>query len=304
MNKYTIGLEIGGTNIRICLRQTAGVTEYFEKVPRKDILTGIDSVDSLSTFIRGYMDKHMNGSKPENVVLGFPATIDSTRRRVVQAPNIPGMDGFSAEKLEAQLGVPVFFEKDVNLLLYCDMADLKLPSQGITAGVYIGTGIGNAIFLHGVPLAGHNGAAGELGHIPRPGSQKHCGCGNIGCAECFGSGLRLEEIWKENFSCTPMGELFIQHGSHPILLHFIDDAACTVAAEVNILDPDWLILGGGVVNMKGFPFHLFEERILFHTRKPYPAGNLRILRSMDAVENGVRGALQLGWIKMMERGIG
>lgn len=302
MSSYTIGLDIGGTHIRIGLRESAGMTEHFEKTARDLILNGRDSVDSLARFIMEYVWKYKGGNMPENIVFGFPATLDAARRTVLQAPNIPGIDNLSADALEKKLGIKVYFEKDVNLLLLCDMEDLGLPDEGITAGIYIGTGIGNAIFLNGVPLVGKNGAAGELGHIPRGENSKRCGCGNFGCAECFGSGLRLQEIRRESFPDTPLNELFVRHWEDPILQRFLDESACTVAAEVNILDPDWLVLGGGVLNMDGFPFAAFQEKILLHTRKPYPAANLRILRSKDGVENGVRGALQLGWLKLSERG--
>lgn len=297
MGKYSVGLDIGGTNIRIGLQPKGGSVECFEKIPRGQVLTGTHSADALAGFISRYIERHRGGESPFNIVLGFPATLDVQRRTVIQAPNIPGIDGLSAEELQEKLQIPVYFEKDVNLLLYCDLKDLQIPAEGVAVGIYIGTGIGNAIFMNGIPLPGKNGAAGELGHIPRAGGTKRCGCGNLGCAECYGSGMRLEEIRQEKFPDTPIGELFCRHPDDPAITEFLDNIACTVAAEVNILDPHWLVLGGGVVNMEGFPFDKLVQRVRVHVRKPFPADNLQILSSKDAVENGVRGALQLGWAK-------
>ena len=112
-------------------------------------------------------------------MIGFPATLDRNRHRVLQAPNVPGIDGLSAADLGRLAHVPVYFERDVNLLFSCDMLDLGIPSQGLSVGIYIGTGIGNAIFYNGRPLSGKNGVSGELGHIPRSGSGEICGCGNL-----------------------------------------------------------------------------------------------------------------------------
>lgn len=269
--------------------------------PKPRCSRGENPVERLGEFIREYCRRNRGGALPALVVMGFPATLDATRRRVLQAPNIPGLDGLSAKALEEELGVAVVFEKDVNLLFYCDMEDLRIPGRGLAVGVYVGTGIGNALFYDGKPLTGKNGVSGELGHIPRSGSRQVCGCGNKGCAECYGSGRRLIEIREGFFPETSISRLFAEQWPAPALEEFVEEIACTVAAEVNILDPDYLVLGGGVLNMDGFPIFNLSERILAHTRKPYPAESLEILHSPDGVENGVRGALALGW-RITEQG--
>lgn len=295
MAKYVVGMDIGGTNIRIAIQQEGGAVEYFRKIPRESVLTGRDTAKRLGGFILEYCRTHIGEHLPQAIVIGFPATLDAPRRRILQAPNIPGLDGFSAEELEKMVGIPVYFERDVNLLFYCDMEDLHLLPRGISVGVYVGTGIGNAIFYEGRPLPGKNGVSGELGHIPKSGALQKCGCGNIGCSECFGSGLRLVAIRQDHFPDTPLDRLFTEKGNELVIREFVEEIACTVAAEVNILDPEQLVLGGGVLNMPDFPMEELERRILAHTRWPFPAKNLVILRSQDTVENGVRGALALGW---------
>lgn len=254
MEKYVVGMDIGGTNIRIAMQREGGVAEHFQKIPRDSVLTGRDNAQQLSNFILEYCRTYGEGQLPQVVVMGFPATLDAPRRRILQAPNIPGLDGFSVGDLENALGVPVYFERDVNLLFYCDMEDLGLSSRGISVGVYIGTGIGNAIFYEGRPLPGKNGVSGELGHIPKSGSIQRCGCGNIGCAECFGSGLRLVNIQRDLFPGTPLENLFAEKGGELVIHEFIEEIACTVAAEVNILDPEQLVLGGGCCICVGSPW--------------------------------------------------
>lgn len=301
MEKIVLGLDIGGTNIRIAMQQENQDTVNFCKTERKSVLSADRPLDSLASFIEEYINKYCNGNRPQAVVIGFPAAMDATRRVILQAPNIPGIDGLHAANcLEEKLKCAVYLEKDVNLLFYSDMQDLQIPEKGIAIGVYVGTGIGNAIFLNGEPLYGKNGVSGELGHIAKTGSKKRCGCGNFGCSECYGSGWRLVEIRDQFFPETPINQIFTKHAYTPELVKFVDSIAATIATEITILDPDYIVLGGGVLNTPGFPMDALKRAIYRHTRKPFPADSLCIYQSQDIAENGVRGAIMLGWKKLSQ----
>ena len=80
----------------------------------------------------------------------------------------------------------------------------------------------------------------------------------------------------------------------------IEAMAAAVASEVNILDPDYVILGGGLLQMADFPLKQLEEGIHRHTRKPYPEANLRLLYSDAKQENGIIGAGIYAWRKWEE----
>ena len=95
------------------------------------------------------------------VSLGFPSTIDRTRRHVLSTPNIPGLNDISvADFLEEKLQIPVFLERDVNLLLLHDLDRFGLLGEKTVIGIYFGTGIGNGIYINGRLLYGRNGVAG------------------------------------------------------------------------------------------------------------------------------------------------
>ena len=195
--------------------------------------------------------------------------------------------------LEQHLLVPVFLERDVNLIYEHDRMQLKLSPEGIGIGIYFGTGIGNAIFIDGQPLVGRDGCAGEIGHIPVIGREDICGCGNSGCTECYASGTRLIAIQKAHFPDTPIIDIFTRHRDAAIISDFIDAMACVVAAEVNILNPEHVVLGGGLISMAGFPRALLEERIRIHLRKPFPAGSIQIFYASETQKGGVLGALSI-----------
>ena len=175
-----------------------------------------------------------------------------------------------AEILEKALNLPVFLEKDVNLLLTYDLQSLALPEGRPDYRHLFRTGIGNAISWNGQLLVGKNGVAGELGHIPQLGSGDICGCGNVGCMEPIGGGRRLSQLCKSVFRNIDVAELWPAMPIPPEVLAQVDAMAATVATEVNILDPDYVIIGGGLPQMKGFPMETFLHRIRVHTRKPMP----------------------------------
>ena len=291
-----IGLDIGGTNIRIGSRARDQDLLFFEKAARSDVLNSADAGLCMARFIQDYIQRNHLEGKVIAVAAGFPSTLSADRRTILQTPNITNMDFVPmADILEQELGLKVFLERDVNLIFEWDSSSRNLKMDGPCIGIYFGTGIGNAIFIDGKPLAGHDGCAGEIGHIPVAGRNDPCGCGNLGCTECYASGHRLATIRNMNFPQTPLPDLFAMHRDSGILIDFVEEMACVIATEVNILNPAFVILGGGVLAMWDFPVRLLEERIHRHCRKPFPDQNLQIHYSTESLQAGVLGALSLAW---------
>ena len=291
-NECVIGIDIGGTNIRIGRTDENDQLVDFERVSSKETFKDGNISESLTEVLKNYLDKYCKNVQVKQSAIGIPATLSSDRKQILQVPNIKGMDGlFLGKELEENLGIPVVLEKDVNMLYYWDKYDKKLSDEGVGIGVYIGTGVGNAIFINGKPLAGKDGVAGELGHIPMIGGTSQCGCGNLGCSECYASGWKLVELKEEYYPDVDMNDLFVKKSNDTVLKNFVDNIACVACAEINILNPDSIIFGGGVINMKGFPKDYLEERLYVHARKPYPAESLEIQYSEDKVDNGVKGAI-------------
>ena len=291
-NECVIGIDIGGTNIRIGRTDENDQLVDFERVSSKETFKDRKISESLTEVLKNYLDKYCQNVQVKQIAIGIPATLSSDRKQILQVPNIKGMDGlFLGKELEENLGIPVVLEKDVNMLYYWDKYDKKLSDEGVGIGVYIGTGVGNAIFINGKPLAGKDGVAGELGHIPMIGGTSQCGCGNLGCSECYASGWKLVELKEEYYPDVDMNDLFVKKSNDTVLKNFVDNIACVACAEINILNPDSIIFGGGVINMKGFPKDYLEERLYVHARKPYPAESLEIQYSEDKVDNGVKGAI-------------
>lgn len=139
-------------------------------------------------------------------------------------------------------------------------------------------------------IVGAHGTAGEIGHIPVAHSEAVCGCGNIGCSEAVAGGKALAKLQREKYPDTSIGDMFACHSEDAELRDFVDMMAIVVATEVNILDPDYMILGGGVFAMKGFPMDYLTERIEARVRKPLPLEELNLIYAEDEPDKSVVGA--------------
>lgn len=282
-----IGIDIGGTNFRIGAVDDNGTLLKFDKVPVKTILHSGDVLADLAETIRSFSEN----MEIEAAAIGFPATLNADRSAVIQAPNIPFMENLPVcEILSEKLGIPVYAERDVTYALCYDMAKYHVDEAGITCGIYYGTGIGNAIAINGIPLVGRHGTAGELGHIPVAGSEEPCGCGNKGCLEAAAGGKALAKLQREQFPETEIKDLFLRHADDPKLAEFLNLMSLAAATEINILDPDHVLIGGGVFNMNGFPMETFREKIMEKVRKPLPYNDLDLIFTEDEREKCVIGA--------------
>ena len=282
-----IGIDIGGTNFRIGAVNEKNELVKFEKVPVGTVFYSGDILKDLADKIKAFGEGLPYGA----VSIGFPATLNADRNRVVQAPNIPFMENLPVcSVLREELGVPVFAERDVTHALCYDLNKYEIPDNGMTCGIYFGTGIGNAISINGLPLIGAHGTAGEIGHIPVAHSKEECGCGNIGCSEAVAGGKALARLQREKYPETSISDMFAYHSEDAALRDFVDMMAIVVATEVNILDPDCMILGGGVFKMKGFPVEYFTERIEARVRKPLPLEELNLIYAEDEPDKSVVGA--------------
>jgi len=297
---YAIGIDIGGTNFRIGLVDTDGNLSGYEK-HSVSTLAGEHAVLRLCSAVSDYISRHGVGRKIAAVCAGFPAILDKKRETVLNAPNVDGFNGVAVRRiLEEHLLLPAFIEKDVNLLLINDLKQLHIDSGDIVA-CYIGTGIGNAIMVDGHLLSGHNGVAGELGHIPFGDSEQLCGCGNRGCTEPLSGGRYLTHLSDTLFPHTPVSRLFAEYGDHPELCRYLERLGRVIAAEINILDPEVLLLGGGVIDMEAFPHECLVSAVLAHTRRPLPHDHLKIhFSNTSDGTGGVAGAGIFAWRKLKQ----
>ncbi len=289
--EYVLGMDIGGTHFRMGLVDRSFQTEKVQVYASSDIYQTGNTVENFAVCIRDYLAQYAKEKKVKAIAAGCPSVVDAGRRRLFSSTNFPGLEGIDlVSELEERLAYPVFIEHDAYYLLAYDIWKSGVDKKGTIVGCYFGTGLGNAMYINGQPYIGKNGTACELGHLPLPLNDTMCSCGNRGCIEMFSCGKALERIAKEHYPGMFIGDLFSRHREDKILKDFVEYMSVAIAAEANILDPDYIFVGGGLVQMKDFPKDYLVERVLDHTRKPYPAENLDIRFAKAGSENGIIGA--------------
>lgn len=284
-----IGLDIGGTNLRIGLVRE-GVLERGKVFSTHEELADGDEILRIAALIEEFRGQ----DEVDAVSIGFPSSIKSDGKTVLNVPNIIKADGSHAfsgknvvDPLERLLGKKVFAGKDTNNLLYCDAKTSN--AGGILVGCYIGTGFGAAAMIDGRLILGKHGAALEAGHIPFYRGTRRCNCGKTGCAECYASGRAAQEMLKEHFPGRTFAQVFKDHADEAPVAELIEALAVTVATLVNLFDPDILFLGGGVLSAE-FPKERLSAAVRRNTLAPYPREDLTISYSANDEFAGVTGA--------------
>ena len=284
-----IGLDIGGTNLRIGLVQD-GVLERGATFSSQESFTDGDEIQLLGALIQDFRGMDDAGA----VSIGFPSPIGADGKTVLNLPNIIKKDGshaFSgknvADPLAELLGTRVLVNKDANHLLRYDA--FTAGAAGTLVGCYIGTGFGSAVMIGGQFVKGKHGSAMEAGHIPFFRSSLQCNCGKTGCAECYASGRAAKQMLDTHYPGMGFAEVFRDHADEEPVATLIEAIAVTVATLANLFDPHMLFLGGGVISPV-FPKGRLTEAILRHTLAPYPRDGLDIRFSQHDAFAGVIGA--------------
>jgi allose kinase len=293
-----LGMDIGGTNVRSGFIDPGNGLHHFEERKTAEFFKD-DSINNLLDYIALLLEGHTE--RPAGISIGVPSTVDKKNRIVYSTPNIKGLNNIDlASCIEERFNIPAFVSRDVCLLLLYDIDSNRLAKVGFILGFYIGTGIGNAISYNGDILTGRNGVAGELGHIPVLGKTDSCGCGSKGCIELYASGKYAAQLRDEYFPGENMADFFIKHGDLPMVETLVDNIGAAIATEITILDPEVVVLGGGVILQNGFPRQKLEAAIKAYARKPFPSENIRFIYAKESHESGVIGAGIFGFQKLSE----
>jgi glucokinase len=191
---FTIGVDLGGTNLRIAAyTRAAGLLETIQLPTR--LAAGREAVvDDMCSAITELITRFSPQHHLVGIGIGTPGPLELPAGRLHNPPNLPGWNGFNLRaEMETRLGRPVILESDANLAA---LAECVLGA-GLTMGIdslcmlTLGTGVGNGIILNGKVWDGATGMAGEAGHATIYPDGLACPCGNNGCLEMYASATAL-----------------------------------------------------------------------------------------------------------------
>ena len=268
--EFVIGVDLGGTKILSGIfndsLECIGTAKVSTKPQR-----GVDAViERIERCVRDVVDEaDLSLKQVAAVGVGAPGAVDFGAGTVIFAPNMEGWKDVPLKKeLEKHLGVPVFIENDCNIaVLGVYVSELKSKPRSVV-GIFVGTGIGGGLILNGELFGGCNHTAGEIGHMVVDVNGPKCGCGNKGCFEALASrtaifqqikaGIKdgektlLTEMLGDDLGDLRSGDLrkAIRRGDK-FVDRIIESAAeyigIATANLVNILNPEVVVLGGGVI---------------------------------------------------------
>jgi fructokinase len=293
-----IGVDLGGTKIEAIALADSGEIAARERVPTPSH-SYEGTIDAVVGLVR---DVERVAGAGASVGVGIPGAITPSTGFVKNANSVWLIGRSLGRDLESRLGRPVRIENDANCFAISEAADGAAAGADVVFGVILGTGVGGGIVVGGRVLVGPNLVAGEWGHNPLPWmtNDEHpgppCYCGKHGCIETFLSGPGLVRDFtaaagrtlstREIVAAAQNGD----PGAAAVMQRYHDRLARGLASVIDVLDPDVIVLGGGMSNIprlaeiatERLPAYVFSDSLL-----------TRVVRNMHGDSSGARGAAWL-----------
>jgi fructokinase len=295
--RLRIGIDLGGTKIEAIALSDAGEILVRHRVPTPREYDG--TLDALTAIVAD-VERAAGATGP--VGMGIPGAIVPATG-LVKNGNSVWLNGRPlARDLSARLGREVRVMNDANCFAISEAADGAAAGAGVVFGVILGTGVGGGIVVHGRCLVGPNLIAGEWGHNPLPWPTPdelpgpRCYCGKHGCVETFLSGPGLVRDHAAHGGPTLTSREIVRAAldgdaaAAATLARYHDRLARALATVIDVVDPDVIVLGGGMSNIEGLPEaamarlpqYVFSDTVL-----------TRVVRARHGDSSGVRGAAWL-----------
>jgi glucokinase len=260
-----IGIDVGGTKIAAGLVRDNGELDHRTSV-RTPAVAGRGAIMSAIADVCALLMARCPGDRPVlGVGVGTSGVVDHRRGRVVcGSANLIGWEGTEvAAELAARVHVPVAVDNDGNTFA---LAEHRFGAgRNLTDALYItvGTGVGGALILNDQLVRGSHHTAGEVGHFPVLGADLPCSCGGTGHLEAVASGPAMTANYWRQAGGIPAGDLpeIAQRAesgdllARSVLAHGATALGRALAGMVNILDPQRVVIGGGVATI-GDPYWL------------------------------------------------
>jgi glucokinase len=272
MTRLIIGVDLGGTKMNAAAVDESGklLSHAREKTLPQE---GADAViNRMAGLVKAVAAQA--GGQPEAICVGVPGSVDDGRGVVDKAPNLGWQGVPLAQKLSSFTGgARVFLDNDVRVAVLGEHAYGVGRGTRSMVGVFVGTGIGGGVVVDGQLHLGLRGAAGELGHMCIDPDGPKCPCGNRGCAEAFASRTSMErelqrlvdkgrksvipkilkKEGRERLTSSVVAQA-LEAGDKPMLRVFKraqEAVGVVVANVVNLLDPEVVVIGGGLAERMG-----------------------------------------------------
>jgi fructokinase len=292
-----IGVDLGGTKIEAMVLGFDGI-----ELDRRRAATpkAYDDILRCICQLVGACEEHVG--QTGTVGVGTPGTLSPATGLMKNANTVCLIGKPLDRDLAAALGRPVRLANDANCFALSEATDGAAAGAAVVFGVIVGTGTGGGLVVNGAILNGPNAIAGEWGHNPLPWPQTHelpgpaCYCGKLGCIETFLSGPGMTRDHERATGLSLSAADIATHADSgddaamETLRRYEDRMARALASVINVLDPNVIVLGGGVSNIgrlttevpRLWQRYVFSDSVATH-----------LVRAAHGDSGGVRGAAWL-----------
>jgi fructokinase len=310
MNNHIIriGVDIGGSKIEIIALDSAGSELVRRRVPapQGDYIATLECVAELVRQVQRDL------ALPVTIGIGTPGAVSASTGRIKNS-NSTHLNGRALQDdLEARMGQNVRIANDADCFALSEAVDGAAAGARVVFGVILGTGVGGGVVVNGQLLVGANAITGEWGHNPMPDANAYgrtapaCYCGRAGCVETYlsGPGFARDYLRATGLVLDPpqivSRALAGDAVCEAVLARYEERLARALAVVINILDPEVVVLGGGMSNIdrlyervpKLWCAHVFSDSVV-----------TRLERNRHGDSSGVRGAAWLWNDAAFELGI-
>lgn len=310
-----VGIDLGGTNIGTAAVRNGEVLAYHKSntQARKGADVVINRIEKTVHKVAEKLD--LNPADFEALCIGAPGAVELETGIVNDAPNLDWINVPLGSTLEKNLGLPVFVDNDVNVGVLGEFVHGAGKGSQHMVGIFVGTGIGGGVIVDGKMHYGGRGSAGEIGHMVVVPNGRVCGCGRQGCVEAYASKTAIAGIIREHLSHgrdSYLKKALTKKKPKPLSSNMIEDAlkvndpvtqevigeaqtylGLLTANLVNVLDPDVIVFGGGLVEQLGEPFlEPIRETARSHYLQQMNTEKVRIVPSTLGDHAGTIGAAE------------
>lgn len=293
-----LGIDLGGTKTEILALGSDGREQIRKRIP-----TPVHSYDEIVAAIAGLvqMAEARLGARG-SVGVAIPGTI-SARNGLVKNANSSVLNGHPFDRdLETALKRPIRVANDANCFTLSEATDGAAAGRNVVFGVIAGTGVGGGVCAGGRLVEGTHRIAGEWGHNPLPAPRRDempgppCYCGRRGCIETWISGPALARDFEtRDGHSLPAAEIHRRamagdRSAVEVVEDFFDRFARAIGSVINILDPDAVVLGGGLSNLPGLAGEIARRS---ETYSFMPETPTQVVKNKFGDSSGVRGAAWL-----------
>lgn len=314
-NDIYLGVDLGGTNIGTAAVMEGKILAYQKSNTKAS--KGPDVViERIEKTVHKVADE-LNCSPADfpALCIGAPGAVNLETGMVNDAPNLDWFDVPLGSVLEKNLGLPVFVDNDVNVGVLGEFTHGAGKGSKHMVGIFVGTGIGGGVIINGEMHYGGRGSAGEIGHmVVQPGGRV-CGCDRQGCVEAYASKTAIAAAIREQIDAgkdSYLKKFLTKHKDKPLSSNLIEEALLAkdpVTSEVieeaqyflgiltanlvNVLDPEVVVFGGGLVEQLGEPFLVsIRETAISHYLQQTDAEKVKIVPSRLGDHAGTIGAAE------------